>query len=77
MNSLNMRETESLLIATQNNVIRTKHIKRRIDKTQQTADVGCGDRNETINHIISECNKLAQKKYKTRHDWMGKVFHWE
>ena len=25
----------------------------------------CGDRAETINHIISECNKLAQKEYMT------------
>ena len=33
----------------------------------------CGDRDETINHIISECSKLAQKKYKARHDWVGKV----
>ena len=24
----------------------------------------CGDRDETINHIISEGSKLAQKKYK-------------
>ena len=32
---------------------------------------------ETINHIISECSKLAQKEYKTRHDWVSKVIHWE
>ena len=32
---------------------------------------------ETINHIISECSKLAQKEYKARHDWVGKVIHWE
>ena len=36
-----------------------------------------GNRDETINHIISECSKLAQKEYKTRHDWVGKVIHWE
>ena len=30
-----------------------------------------------INHIISKCSKLAQKEYKTRHDWVGKVIHWE
>ena len=24
-----------------------------------------------------ECSKLAQKEYKTRHDWVGKVIHWE
>ena len=27
-----------------------------------------GDRDETINRIISECNKLAHKEYKTRQD---------
>ena len=37
----------------------------------------CGDRDEAINHIISECSKLAQKEYKARHDWVGKVIHWE
>ena len=29
------RETESILIAAQNNVIKTNYIKARIDKTQQ------------------------------------------
>ena len=54
------RETESLLIAAQNNVVRTNHIKVRIDKTQQNSKYRlCGDRDETINHIISECSKLA------------------
>ena len=64
------RETESFLIAAQDNAIRTNHIKARIDKTQQNSKCRlCGDRNETINHIISECSKLAQKGYKARHDW--------
>ena len=63
------RKSESLLIAAQNNTIRTNHIKARIDKTQQNSRFRlCGDRDETINHIISECGKLAQKEYKTRHD---------
>ena len=35
----------------------------------------CGDRDETINYMISECNKFTQKKYKTRHDWVGKGIH--
>ena len=49
------KETESLLIAAQNNPIKTNHIKVRIDKTQQK----CGDKDETTNHIISEYSKLA------------------
>ena len=57
------REIESLLISAQNNDKRTNHIKARIDKTQQNSKCRlCGDRDETINHIISECSKLAQKE---------------
>ena len=26
---------------------------------------------------MNECSKLAQKEYKTKHDWVGKVIHWE
>ena len=26
---------------------------------------------------MNECCKLAQREYKTKHDWMGKVIHWE
>ena len=72
------RETESLLISVQNNTVRTNHIKARIDKTQQNSKCRlCGDRDETVNLIISECSKLAQKEYKTRYDWVGKVINWE
>ena len=71
------REIESFLISAQNNAIRTNHIKARIDLTQQNSKCRlCGDRDETINHIISECSKLAQE-YQTRHGWVGKVNHWE
>ena len=72
------RETESLLMAAQNSAIRTNHIKAMIDKTQQNSICRLwGDRDETINHIISECSKLAQKEYKVRYDWVGKVIHWK
>ena len=71
------RETESLQITTQNNAIRTNHIKARIDKTQQNSKCRlCGDRDETVNHI-NDYSKLAQKEYKTKQDWVGKVIHWE
>ena len=71
------RETESLQMAAQNSAIRTNHIKAKIDKTQQNSKCRlCGDRDETINHIIIEYCKLAQE-YKARHDWVCKVIHWE
>ena len=30
-----------------------------------------------INRIVNERSKLVQKKYKTRHEWVGKVIHME
>ena len=54
---------------------RTKYIKARIDKTQQNSKCRlCGDREETINHIISE---RSVKEYKTRHVWVEEVVLWE
>ena len=73
-----MKEIESLLIAAQNNTIRTNYIKTRLDKIRQNSKCRlCGERDETINHIINECTKLVRKDYKTRLEWVGKVIHWE
>ena len=70
------RETESLLIAAQNNAISINYAKARIDKTQQNRKCRLrGDRDETINHIISECSKFAQKDNQTTLHRMGKVIH--
>ena len=58
------RETESFLIAAQMNTIRTNHIKVRIDKTR---------RNSKSSHVVIQmkpCSKLAEKEYKTSHDWV-------
>ena len=42
------------------------YAKARTDKTQHNSKCRLrGERDETINHI-SECNKLAQKEYKSR-----------
>ena len=72
------RETESLLVAAKDNAIRTNHIKTRIDKTQQNSKCRlCSNRDETINHIISECSKLAQKEYKASYDRVGKMIQWD
>ena len=66
-----------IIAAAQDNAIRTNHIKAKIDKTQQNSKCRlCGDRDETINHIMSKCSKLP-KESKARHDWVDKVIHWE
>ena len=56
------KETESLLIAAQNNAIKTNYFKAKIDKTQQNSKfMWCGDKDKTINYKISERSKLVQK----------------
>ena len=70
------RETESILIAAENNAIRTNPIKTRIDMTQQNSRCRlCDDRDEMINHMINECSKLTRNEFKTKHGWVGMVIH--
>ena len=66
-------------MAAQEQAIRTNLIKAKIeDKTQQESKCRmCGQADESVNHILSECSKMAQKEYKRRHDWVGKKVHWE
>ena len=61
----------------QNHTIRTNYIKGKINQMQQNTKCRLyDDRDKTIYHI-SECNKLPEKQLMTRHDWVGKVIHWE
>ena len=72
------RETESLIVAVQNQNIRTNLVKARIDKSQGNSLCRvCGKVDESIDHIVSSCSKLAQKEYKRRHDNLGKIVHWK
>ena len=67
------KSQEKLLISAQSNTIRTNYVQAKIDNTQQNSKCWlCGERNESINNIVSECNKLAQE-YKTRFNWVGNV----
>ena len=71
-------ETEALLCAAQEQAIRTNYVKHHIDKsTDDPLCRMCGKRGESVQHIISECEKLAQKEYKRRHDNVAKKIHWE
>ena len=70
--------TEALICAAQEQALRTNYIKAKIDKTQQNSKCRmCFNSDETVNHILSECPKLAQKEYLRRHNWVGKRIHWE
>ena len=69
-------ETESFIVAAQNQSIRTNLVKARIDKSQGDSSCKvCRKVDESINHIVSGCIKLAQKEYRRRHDNLGKIIH--
>ena len=70
------RERESLTVAGQNQSIRTNLVKGRNDKRQGDSLCRvCRKVDESIDHIVSDCSKLAQKEYKRRHDNLGKIVH--
>ena len=72
------RVTESLIVAAENQSIRTNLVKSLIDRSQGDSLCRvCRKVVESIDHIVSGCSKLAQKEYKRRHDNLGKLVHWK
>ena len=71
-------ETEAMLFAAQEQAIRTNYVKYKIDKTAQSLFCRiCDKKGEIISHIVSECEKLAQKEYKRRRDNVARIAHWK
>ena len=53
-------------------------MKHKIEKTAQSPLCRiCDMKSETISHIVSECEKLAQKDYKRRHGNNARIVHWK
>ena len=73
------KETDCLVMAAQVLAIRTKYIRKVIDKEDTDPKCRlCGERDETIVHILADCKMLAQCQYKNwRHDKVALVLHWE
>ena len=70
--------TEALLYVAQEQAIRTSYIKHHINKTSESALCRlCGERGESVQHLVSGCQKLAQKEYKRRHGNIAKKVHWD
>eukprot|EP00795_Rhopilema_esculentum_P003517 gene3517-biopygen1669 len=66
--------TEALVCSAQEQALRTNYTKHYIDKTSDTPLCRmCGDKGETVSHLVSECAKLAQTEYKRRHDNVARV----
>ncbi|XP_072173963.1 uncharacterized protein [Diadema setosum] len=72
------KETEGLIIAAQEQALSTNALKAKIQKRDVDATCKiCRERDETVQHIVCGCSKLAQKEYKRRHDKLAQVLHWE
>ena len=70
--------TEALLCTAQEQAIRTNYIKYHIDKTSDSPMCRlCGKKGESVQHMTSGCEKLAQKEYKRRYDKVPKKAHWD
>ena len=72
------KETEGLILAAQEQALRTNSIKHSIDKTSETPLCRlCRDCSETVRHIVSGCKKLAQRECRKRHDKVALRVHCE
>lgn len=72
------KETEGLILAAQDQALPTNHQKVKIQGLKGSAMCRmCGQREETVMHIICECSKLAQKEYRKRHDQVCTAVHWK
>ena len=72
------KSTEAFIIAAQEQAIRTRYIRAKIDGEDIDYKCRlCGQKPETVPHIVSSCSKLAQTSYLLRHDRMGLRVYWE
>ena len=68
----------NLSITAQNNAIKTNYIRTKTNYMQKNYKCRlCGNRVETVYHIMSECSKPAQKDSRVDMTGWGKVIHWE
>ena len=72
------RETESLIMAAQEQALNTNSVKRNIYKMDVPDKCRlCGEKKETVTHIVSACTVIANKEYKRRHDKVCLNLHWQ
>ena len=59
--------------------IRTKYIRKSIGKEEiDSKCTMCGERDETVAHVLAECKMLTQRQYNNwRHSKVAQALHWE
>ena len=69
-------QTEATICAAQEQALRRNYTKNKIDKSSENPLCRmCGEMGETVQHIMCERKKLAQREYKRRHDTVAKLVH--
>ena len=72
------KETEVLIFEAQEQALRTYWISKSIDGQEVSEECRiCGERDDSITHLIAKCKKLAQKEYKQRRDNITRIVHLE
>ena len=58
------KETDGMILAGQEQALRTNYVKFRIDHSSVSPKCRmCGDKDETVWHVIGECSKVAGTEY--------------
>ena len=73
------RETEATLMAAHHPAITTNTVKVKIHKQQGSpliVQTRMCKQEESVRHVLSECTKLAQTCYKSRHHRVADVVRW-
>ena len=70
--------TEALILAAQEQALKTRAIEAKIYKTRQDPKCRlCNEQDETIQHIISGCKQLAGTAYTERHNQVANMIYRE
>ena len=64
-------------MAAQDQALRTNAIRAKIDKTTEDSQCRlCKEKEESVDHLVSSCSKIAQTDYKERHNKVATMLHW-
>ena len=70
--------SKRLIMAAQSQSLRANATKTKIDKNKNDPSCRLSKKSdETVNHLLSECSKLAHTEYKRRNDNVAKGIHWD
>ena len=70
------KETEGFIMAAQDQALRTNAIKTKIDRSANDSKCRlCKEKEETVDHLVSACSKIAQTDYKDRHNKVASMLH--